>query len=62
MKTIKTIIGKVKCCLAAVVRRFSNMHILHDYYVMSDQISYTGVRIIIERCRICGKMKDNLDC
>ena len=44
------------------MRRFSKMHVLHDYYVVSDQRSYTGFRIIIERCRIRGKMKDSLDC
>ena len=52
----------VKFYIAGVIQRFSKMHILHDYYVVSDQISYTGFRIIIEKCRICGKMKDSLDC
>ena len=62
MKAIKIIKEKFRCCIAAVIRRFNKMHVLHDYYVVSDQRSYTGFRIIIERCRICGKMKDNLDC
>ena len=54
--------NEVKFYIAGVMRRFSKMHVLHDYYVVSDQRSYTGFRIIIERCRICGKMKDSLDC
>ena len=62
MPVFDIIRNEVKFYIAGVMRRFNKMHVLHDYYVVSDQISYTGFRIIIERCRICGKMKDNLDC
>ena len=62
MSVFGNIRNEVKFYMAGVIRRFSKMHILHDYYVVSDQISYTGFRIIIEKCRICGKMKDSLDC
>ena len=62
MRVFENVREKVKFYIAGVMRRFSKMHVLHDYYVVSDQRDYTGFRLIIERCRICGKMKDNLDC
>ena len=62
MQVFDIIRNEVKFYIAGVMQRFNKMHVLHDYYVVSDQRSYTGFRIIIERCRICGKMKDSLDC
>ena len=60
MSVFGNIRNEVKFYIAGVMRRFSKMHILHDYYVVSDEIAYTGFRIIIEKCRICGKMKDRV--
>ena len=62
MSVFENLRKKVKFYIAGVMRRFSDMHVLHDYYILSDQRSLTGLRIIVERCAVCGKMKDNLDC
>jgi len=62
MNIIRTIGRKVKCCFAAVVRRFNNMHLNHDYYVISDERSWSGYRIIVEKCRVCGNIRSSLDC
>ena len=62
MIIIEHIRARVKFYIAGVMRRFSKIHIHHDYYVVSDETSYTGFRIIIEKCRICGRIRDSLDC
>ena len=68
MKTIKTIIGKVKCCLAAVVRRsrgfkydvadgaacpHCNHGKLYQSFYCTETVSTTS---IVFKCNKCGAM------
>ena len=62
MNILKIVIKRVQACRVAAIQRFSNVHLVHAYYTVSDQRTLTGFRIIVERCAICGKMKDTLDC
>lgn len=44
-----------------LLKWISSVHIFHNYYVVSDQVSWTGFRVIVERCSVCGKMRDSLE-